>query len=105
MTTHKMEIKTPPHLQTEEGAKRFARAIEARRQADYECFMVLRELSDNELLTEKKLRKLLQAEVGMGITASEADECAEHWAERVKEALQERLKADAEVSNAITGRT
>jgi len=101
-----IEMKLGPglaHLKTEEGQKRFDAAIESRTQADYNCFYLLRELFDNEMLTKSKLRASLQAEVGMGITETEADECAEEWSQRVKEVLQKRNEADIEFTHAMRG--
>ena len=103
MTKHTSKV-VMPHLQTEEQMARFNAAVTKRNRADFECFMVLRELRDNEMLGRDALRATLQGEVGMGITADEADECAEEWSERVAEALKRRRDADAEFSNAVLGR-
>jgi len=103
MTTHQSKV-VMPHLQTEEQMARFNAAVEQRNRADFECFRVLKELRDNEMLGRDALRATLQADVGMGISADEADECADEWSERVARVLQQRRDADVEFSNALLGR-
>ena len=95
----------PPHLKTKEGAARFDAAVEERNKADYDCFYVLREMFDNDLLHESRMILALKPDVASGcISHAEAVECAEEWASSVARALENRRKADAEFSNALLNR-
>ena len=90
------------HLKTDEGAKRFNDAVEQRNQADFECFMVLRDLAEEDLISYQSIYRALKA-LG-GYDEDECKEVAEYQAERVKEALEKRRAADREFSDALLGR-
>lgn len=100
MAKHKVQVLIPG-VQTPEGVERFNKAVEARNQADFECFMVLRDLDNESLISEQALFRAFKA---LGESKAEARENAAYHAERVREVLRARRDADAEFSNAILGR-
>ena len=92
----------PPHLKTAEGSKRFEAAVEQRANADYACFMVLRDMNDEGLLTKKAIRDAVpKHEFG---SVGELEEFVDHHVEQVREALKKRRDADIEFSNALLNR-
>ena len=109
MTTEKKTISLfgpgLDHLKTEEGAKRFNDAVEQRNQADFECFQVLRELDDAEMLNEHFFLAGLLRDEYFQSNREEAKEMAAYHAERVREALAKRREADREFSDALMGRS
>ena len=94
------------HLKTEDGAKQFDAAVEQRNKADYECFLVLRDLAEEFLLTEAAIRKtLLRDDEYSRDRPEETKEHSTYLAERVKDVLDARKKADAGFSYALLGRS
>lgn len=103
MAEHEISILGPgmDHLKTEEGVKRFNEAVEQRNQADYTCFLALRDLADQGLLTRDAIYRTLLAD---GESLAEANEGARELADMVADALEARKKADAEFADALMGR-
>ena len=93
----------PPHPKTAEGSKRFEAAVEQRNQADYACFLALRELEDEGILTKSRLA---EAMTGVKLSRLEGDdkEAVIELADQVQEALKKRRDADMEFSNALLNR-
>ena len=93
----------PPHLKTEDGAKRFDAAVEQRNQADYRCFLVLRDLEDAGALTKSTLAQALTSSKFEKLDGDDR-EYVEEFAEQVQAALENRRDADTAFSNALLGR-
>jgi hypothetical protein len=90
-----------PGAQTEAGRQRLLAAAAKRDQVDHKCFKLLRDMSQNDMCGKQGLLEGLKHEVGHGTTLSEATDCAEYYAERIAEVLQQRLDAAAEFSAAL----
>lgn len=93
MATFEIEVEIADHLKTPEGIARFNKAVEARNQADYECFQVLRDLAEQGVLTARMLTLVL------GDDVSEA----QGLATEVERVLELRRQADLELTHAMRG--
>jgi len=96
--TRTIQVQIAPHLQSEEGAARFNAAVEARNQADYQCFMVLRDLADQHLLSPEGFYQLFKTHTD---TDKERRELSIYQAEEVERVLKLRKDADQEFGDAL----
>ena len=100
MSEHETEMKFAAHLQTKEGSGRLDAAVKRRDMADYECFMVLRELADEGALNQAGLMvSLLKA----GLEKEEAEEAVTEFTTKILACLRERREADNDFMHASRG--
>jgi hypothetical protein len=86
---------------TPEGAARINAAVERRNDLDFDAFMLLRELHQNNLVCKRVLK---QAALAMGSEEAEAEELAEDFSSRAERLVRTRPRLDHEVLAALAGR-
>jgi len=100
MAKRTVEVKIPG-AQTPEGRRRIYKATEERNQADFECFMTLRELEECGVLTRGVLARAIKEY--LGVSEDEATDMAVVLAGDVKRNLKRRRDAETELMDAIRG--
>jgi hypothetical protein len=98
-----IQVQVADHLKTPEVQKALAESVEARTNADYECFQVLREMADQEMLTEEFILAGLEQDSYFRENRKEAQETAKHFATTIAEVLQARRDADLLWTKAMRG--
>ncbi|GAG34761.1 unnamed protein product, partial [marine sediment metagenome] len=89
--------------QTEVGRQRILAAAAQRDQADYECYTVLRDLAESDVLLKRKLYDAFRTE--LGVSEKEARESSEYFAQRVTDVLALRKQADRLFTDALRSQT
>lgn len=98
-----VELQIADWMKTPEFKKRLDAASQARDQAESECFSVLRELYDNEMLTKQFLLAGIKRDPYFKTSSGqkEADETAEHFADEVERVLKVRRDAAQEMGDCL----
>jgi hypothetical protein len=88
-------------MKTPEFQARHDAAVRARDMADFECFRVLKDLSDAEMLNVRALLAAVKSDHYFVENETEAKETADYYANEVKRVLKLRTDADQEYGDCI----